>query len=429
MSRADAAPSLALEVREARLENGLTLLLVPDPAVPVFTIMLWVPAGGRNERPGTTGVSHYLEHCYSLGSSRLAPREIDRLVQRLGGGKNAFTDHDYTAYYESLPAHALERIIEVEADRLATLALPEDRLRSELDVVREERRLRIDDSVAGFHNERLMAAAYERHPYGRPVIGSAEDLARMTREDVLAYYRRHYVPANVTFVLVGCFDEARAVDLFRRHLGGIPAGTRPDDVIEPEPPQPAERRLTVTKQGAKLPRTALLWKTVGGDHPDAVPLAVLETVLAHGDASLFERVLRRARQLVVDHSTDYYSLRDPCPFTYRAEARPGVELAAIEEAVEALLAGIARDGPEPGALERAKKQIELAFLAGLESTSARARAIGRYAVTSARGWRWLIEFVERVRAVGPDDLARVVATYFVPERRTVVRLLPEEGAA
>lgn len=414
-----------LDVREARLENRLTLLLLPDASVPVFTVMLWVPAGGRTERPGESGISHYLEHCYSLGSEKLAPREIDRLVQRLGGSKNAFTDHDYTAYYESMPAAALERILEIEADRFATLALPAERLASELEVVKEERRLRTDNSVGGFLHERLMALAYERHPYGWPVIGTREDLERMSRERVLAYYRRHYVPANATFVLVGDFDPARAEALFQRTFGAIPAGEPPQDAPEEEPEQRAERRAVLTKKAARLPRLAILWKTVGLDHEDALALSLLEAVLAHGDAAAFERVLRRERELVTDHSTDYWSLRDPCPFTYRAEARPGVALEALEAAVYALLEGVARDGPEPSALDRAKKQIELAFLAGLESTSARARAIGRYAVASARGWRYLADFLPRVRAIAPEDLGRVARRYLVPEGRTVVYLYPE----
>jgi zinc protease len=411
-------------VRERRLENGLTLLLAPDAAVPVFTIMLWVPAGGRNERRGETGVSHYLEHCYSLGSKNLAPREIDRLVQRLGGSKNAFTDHDYTAYYESLPSAALERIVEVEGDRFAALALPEERLRSELQVVIEERRLRSENSVGGFLHERLMALAYERHPYGWPVIGTREDLEVMSRDRVLAYYRRHYVPANATFVLVGDFDPARAEDLFRRHMGGIPPGARPADEVAEEPEQRAERRASVAKESARLPRLAIVWKTVGLDHEDALALALLEATLAHGDAAAFERVLRREKELVLDHSTDYWSFRDPCPFSYRAEAQPGVALERIEEAVYALVADLVARGPEPGALERAKKQIELAFLAGLESTSARARAIGRYAVTSARGWRYLDEFLPRVRAIEAGDLQRAARLYLVPERRTVLHLHP-----
>jgi predicted Zn-dependent peptidase len=416
----------ALDVREVRLENGLRLLFLPDPAVPVFTIMLWVPAGARTEPRGLSGISHYLEHCYSLGSRKLAPREIDRLVQRLGGSKNAFTDYDCTAYYESLPSSALETIVEVEADRLGGLLLPEERLRSELDVVREERRLRTDDSVGGYLHEKLLALAYERHPYGRPIIGTPEDLAAMNREKVLAYYRAHYVPSNVRYVLVGDFEPARAEELFRRHFGAIPAGAPPRVEIEREPEQRAERRARFTKEGARLPRLTVLWKTVGIDDEDAVALAVLEVALAHGDASRFERVLRRERQLVTDHAVDYWALADASPFTYRAEAQPGVELEAIEEAALGIFDDVARSGPKEREVERAKKQIELAFLTGLESTGARARAIGRYATLSRRGWRYLLDYLEKVRAIGPDDLRRAAACYLVPERRTVVHLYPPE---
>lgn len=428
-SAAPAERDLHLDVRERRLDNGLKLLLVPNRALPIFTVMLWVPAGGRTEPEGASGISHYLEHCYSLGSSKLGPREIDRLVQRLGGSKNAFTDHDYTGYYESLPAAALDEIVAVEADRFARLALPPDRLASELEVVREERRLRTENSVGGFLHERLFALAYVRHPYGRPVIGTPQDLERLSRQAVVAYYRTHYVPSNATFVLVGDFDPEHAEALFERHFGPLPAECRPEIAPTPEPEQRAERRATLVKKAARLPRLTILWKTVGLDHEDAIALSLLDVVLSHGDASRFERTLRRERQLVLDQATDYWSLVDPCPFTYRAEARPGVALETLEAAVDAVIDEIVRDGPTEAEVERAAKQLELAFLCGLESTAARARALGRYEVTSARGWRYLVEYLPKVRCLGPDDLWRAAAAWLRRERRTVVHLLPPRSAA
>ncbi len=422
------AAALDLAVEEVRHDKGLTLLLHEDHAAPGFTIMLWVPAGGRTERAGQSGISHYLEHCYSLGSSKLAPREIDRLIQALGGQKNAFTSHDYTAYYESLPAAALEKIVEVEADRLATLALPADRLASELDVVREERRLRYDDSPQGALTEKLLATAFERHPYRNPVIGWPEDLARMSRDDAVAYYRAHYAPANATYVLVGDFEREKAVALFRKHFGGLAGGARPAVAVAPEPEQAAERRASLTKESVKVPQIAMLWKVPGLDHPDTHALNVLEGVLLEGDAARCDRILRRERKLVQSVGGGHWEYRDPGPFTISAEALAGVPIEDVERAIDEVVAGVVEGGVSEAELERAKATLELAFATRLESTSARAMAIGQAHVTSAEGWRSLTRRIERLRAVTAEDVRRVAATYLRKERRTVVHLLPPAPA-
>jgi len=425
---AAAAPFPPPDLREIKLENGLTLLLLPDATTPVFTIMLWVPAGARTEPPGLSGISHYLEHAYSLGSKRLAPREIDRIVQEQGGQKNAFTSHDATAYYESLPKASLARIIELEADRLGSLTLPEERLRSELDVVREERRWRYENSPTGLMTETLLATAFARHPYRNPVIGWPEDLARLRRQDLLSYYRAHYVPSNVAYVLVGDFDADEAVLLFRRHFGPLPAGARPATAPEPEPEQKEERRARLERASVKLPRLGMLWKVPGLDHADTPALEVLETALLDGDAARLERVLKRERMLASSVGGGHWQLRDPGAFTLSAEALPGVAIEALERACDEALEAVARGGLDGSELERAKNQIELAFVTGLESTAARARSLGRFHTLSARGVAYLRDFPDRIRAVSGDDIRRVVTTYLRKEHRTVVHLLPASAS-
>ncbi len=423
---ADDAAKVFGEIKEVKLENGLTLLLVPDRAAPVFTIMLWVPAGSRTERPGTTGLSHYLEHCYSMGSSKLGPREIDRLVLRLGGTKNAFTFVDYTAYYESLPRSALETIVEMEADRLATLALPAERLKSEIEVVKEERRLRYENSPDGLLGEKVLELAFTSHPYRWPVIGWMKDLEAVTREDAVAYYRTHYIPANVTYVVVGDIDLAETEALFRKHFGALPSGVRPAVEVAPEPPQEGERRATIRMESATLPRLSIAYHAVDVDHPDLDPLTVLETILAEGPSSRFARVLRRERKLVTGSSASAAGWRDPSPFFIEAEAQPGVAIEEVERAIYAVLAEVAAKGPTAEELDRAKKLIEVAFLTGLESTSAKARVIGRYHIVSRRGHRYLLDYTDRIRGVTAEDVRRVARTYLRPERRTVVFQLPPD---
>ncbi|GIW72268.1 MAG: hypothetical protein KatS3mg102_1810 [Planctomycetota bacterium] len=429
--------ALQLEVQELRLSNGLTVLMLPDRAAPLFTLMLWVPAGTRTERPGSTGISHALEHCYSLGSRRFGPREIDRMVQALGGRKNAFTSLDFTAYYASLPPQALERIIEAEADRLAHLSLPPERVRRELEVIQEERRLRVDNAPAGRLRERLLALAYQRHPYGLPLIGTAEDLQRLDRDAIAAYYRTHYVPVNVAFALVGDFEPEEAHALFEIHMGAIPAGAVPAGEPPEEPEQHEERREVIRKASARLPRLAMLYKCPGLDHPDAAALSVLEAVLLHGDTGRFDRALRRQQQLATFVSGGYWGLRDPGPFVIEAEARPGVALERLEAAIDRAIAEVVERGITPEELEVARRRIQLGTLAGLESTAARARAIGCFQTISRRGWRYLPEHLARLATLDRDEVHAAAARYLVRSRRTVVHqqigaaaaLRPVQGAA
>ncbi len=421
------AKVLRLDVREVRLDNGLTVLLCPDRGAPVFTIMLWVPAGTRTEPPGKSGISHYLEHCYSMGSSKLGPREIDRFVKRRGGHKNAFTYYDYTGYHESLPIDALEDMIEIEADRLATLALPADRLASELEVVKEERRQRTESSPDGLLYERLMATAFTRHPYRLPVIGTADDLLTFTRDDALAYYRAHYVPANIAYVVAGDLDPDRTADLFRKHFGAIAPGERPRFEVPEEPPQAGERRFIMRKESVRLPRLAVAYLTVGLDHADYPALTVLEMVLSGGESARFPRILRRERKLVTYASASQSGLRDPAPFFFEAEPQPGVLVETVEAAIDDLIADMAANGPTPDEVERAKRLIAVSVLAGLEPTDAKARAIGRYHTVCGRGWPGLLDYLARLEAVEPDEVRRAAAAYLVPERRTVGIQLPPDA--
>ena len=416
------------EVEEERLPNGITLLLAPDPEVPVFTIMLWVPAGRRTEAPGGSGISHYLEHCFSLGTRKLAPREIDRIVQDLGGRKNAGTGWDYTCYYESLPSAGLERIIAIEADRFVGLAPPTERLASELDVVREERRRMTDNSLWGTAFERLIGLAWPDHPYGRHVVGTAEDLAAMTPEKLLAYYRRHYTTDNATYVLAGGFDPAQARRLFADRFSGIPRGRKPVVEVPVETNTAGEHRAEIRRRTARLPRIAVCWMTVDCNHEDVAALDVLVTELADGRASRFDRVLQRDRQLIAGHDTWLDQRVDGGALFFSAEARPGVTPAAIESALGDLIEEVVAAGvAEPQRL-RALRRSEIGFLASMETTHGRARALGLAAVTSRRGWRDAFERLDRLREVTSEDLRRVAARYLVPERRRVVIVYPEEVA-
>ncbi len=412
-----------MNVIETVLHNGITLLTIEDHSAPVFTLMLWVPAGARTEPEGLTGLSHYLEHNYSMGSSKLKPREIDAIVARCGGQKNAFTGWDYTAYYENLPKEHLALFCEMEADRLATLALPEERCLSERDVITEERRRSVENSQFGMVYETMSKTAFTTHPYHHPIIGWMDDIRAYNREKAWNYYRQHYTTQNVTFVLSGDFDTTEAVTTFRQYFEPIPAGPKPTLEIPTEPPQTEERRAVVEKQ-VQLPAIYLGWHIPDVDHPDLLPLTLLADVLAGGRSSRFARILKNERKLVTFASAQADQRADPGLFTVMAQAQRGVDIEAVEQAIDEQIDLAQQTTVTDAELQKAKNRVEAAFVLGLETAHAKASVVGYYHTVSQRGWRFLDDYLPNLLRVTANDIQRVAQRYLVETNRTVVTLKP-----
>lgn len=416
------------KVEEVRLDNGLTVLCAPEPESEVFTIMLWVPAGVRTEAPGQSGISHFVEHCYSLGSAHMAPREIDCLVQALGGTKNAFTSYDYTAFYEDLPRPALARIIEAEADRFTSPLFPPDAVRRELEVVKEERRLRTDDTVSGPVNEKLFELAYRAHPYRNPIVGRPEDLERFDADLARHYFETRYVPSEVTYVLVGGFELDRAISSFSRAFADVP--TRRSCAVCPpvEAPLEGELRWRSEREGVQAALLSMLYHAPDIDHEDAAAMALLSTILIGGRAGRLQRALIREQKLASSVSGGYWALRDSGPFQVSAVPQDGVSLDELELAVDAALRRMVESGPSEDELHRAKAQRLLSKLGALESTRGRAHALGVYQTTSRRRYHAHRESFARIRAVTAADVGRVAEKYLGRAGRVVAWQEPPRPA-
>lgn len=416
-------------VEEVRLESGLTLLCAPEPESEVFTIMLWVPAGVRTEAPGESGISHFVEHCYSLGSAHMAPREIDCVVQALGGTKNAFTSYDYTAYYENLPRSALARIIEIEADRFSWPLFPAEPVQKELEVVKEERRLRTDDTVTGPVNEKLFELAYRRHPYRNPIVGRPEDLARFDAELARRYFESRYVADRATYILVGGFELGRAVALFEKAFSPVPARTEAPCRAEPELALDSEIRWAAAREGVTSSLVSMMYHAPEIDHPDAAPMALLSTTLLGGRAGRLQRALIREQKLASSVSGGFWALRDPGPFHLSVVPQDGVSLERVEASVDETLRRFVEEGPSEDELQRAKAQRLLSKLTALESTQGRAHALGVYQTTSRRGYGAHRESFARLREVRREDVQRVAQAYLAERGRVVVWQEPARRAA
>src|SRR5438309_7711626 len=223
-------------VQEHALANGLQVRLLPDRGLPIATLYSFFRVGSRNERPGITGISHLFEHMMFNGSKKYGPKEFDRRLEAAGGTSNAYTSTDVTAYYEDFAAEALPLVLDLEADRMASLTIDDDSLQRERDVVKEERRFRTDNDIDGMMDEALGALTFLAHPYRWPVIGWMSDVEAITREECGRYFRPYYAPNNCTLVLVGYFGRAAALRQIERLYGGIPAGDGLPKVATGPPP-------------------------------------------------------------------------------------------------------------------------------------------------------------------------------------------------
>ena len=413
---------LGVEVLERTLENGLKVLLLEENKAPVATFHVWYRVGSRNEQLGATGVSHFLEHMMFKGTPSTGPKEFTRIVQRNGGWDNAFTSHDYTGYYTNIAADRIHLPVALEADRMVNLLIKEEDVRTERDVVLEERRLRTEDDPSSAVVEEMYAAAFKAHPYGNPVIGWMEEIHRITREELLQHYRAYYAPNNALVVAVGAFNREALFARIREVFGRIPRGPVPPAVRSVEPPQQGERRVVV-KREAKLPFIVAGYHAPTLTHPDSFALEVLASVLADGKSSRLHRSLVYEQQVALYAGASYARLTaDPYLFYLYAAALPGKGSDQVERALYAEAERLQREAVGERELQKAKNQLEADFILSQDSIFSLARQIATYEMVAS--WRDWERYLPGIRAVTAADVQRVARAYLTAENRTVGVLVP-----
>jgi zinc protease len=414
-----------IEIVTFRLDNGLTLLVLPDHFFPVVSLQLHYRVGSRYEQPGITGISHLFEHLMFRGTEELGPEEFSRLLQAKGGEINAFTTKDHTSYFENLPSAHLELAVRLEADRLKNLKLDEENFQTERQVVISERKLRSVDSPFGLLEEQLYALAYLQHPYKWPVIGWDQDLRRMTLEDCRQYYRTHYHPGNLVVVVAGDTDPEKARDLLEKYFGDItPTGPPPEPQVT-EPPQRGERRA-VYKKVSQVEAFFAGFHVVGLGHPDIYPLTLLAAILSTGKSSRFYQDFVRpgkAAELEADLSPPPWTAQDPDLLVIRAVASPGSDLAALEAEVWTRVEELKRDGVKPAELSRAKKLMKSQTVQVLAKNFHRGLLAGLFHLKTGDG-RLSNLMLRNYEAVTLEDIQRVARIYLREDNRTVVILKP-----
>ena len=375
-------PGMAETVTTFTLDNGLDVVVIEDHRAPVVVQMIWYRAGAADEPAGTSGVAHFLEHLMFKGTDKIAPNAFSALIEAQGGDDNAFTSWDYTAYFQRIAADRLEMVMEMEADRMRNLRMTEDDVVTERQVILEERSQRTDSDPGSLLGEQMRAAQYMNHRYGIPIIGWRQEMEQLSRDDAYAWYARYYAPNNAILVIAGDTTPEQVRALAEKYYGPL----APSEGITPrlrpqEPPQLAERRITMTDERVSNPyilRTYLAPERDPGDQKDAAALTILAALLGgDGQTSHLARALQFDTQTAVYTSAFYDgSSIDDATFGFVVVPVPGLPLADAEAALDKALADFITRGPDPAAFERIKTQIRAGQIYAKDSVMGLAQTYG-----------------------------------------------------
>ena len=413
---------------ETKLANGMRVIVKEDRRAPTVVHMVWYRAGSMDEKDGTSGVAHVLEHMMFKGTKNLKSGEFNKRVAEAGGRDNAFTSRDYTAYFQIVPKAALPEMMKLEADRMANLKLEPQEFASEIKVVMEERRLRTDDNPQGLVYEGLSSTMFQAHPYRRPVIGWMDDLEHMTWRDARDWYRQWYAPNNAYVVVVGDVDHREVFRLAQKYYGAHKPQALPERKPQNEPEQAGIRRVSV-KAPAKLPYLAMAWKTpklrdVNKDR-DPYALDVLAAVLDGHDASRFARNLVRGSRVAQSAGAGYDgTLRGEASFMVDGQPAEGKTIADLEAALRAEIKRIQDEGVSAEELARVKTQSIASQIYKRDSLMAQAMEIGG-AEAAGVSWRDIDTLLEKLKSVTAEEVQAVAKKYFSDDSLSIAVLDPQ----
>ncbi len=409
------------------LDNGLHVILAPDDGSTAVAVNLWYAVGSRNERPGRSGFAHLFEHLMFQGSENVPEGAHFQLVERAGGSLNASITEDRTNYFQTVPPERMNLALWLEADRMRSLRITAENMAREVEVVKEERRLRIDNSPYG--TSQLQAAFYAAYdstscfPYAHSVIGSPEDLDAAELPDVQEFFDRYYAPNNATLTVVGAFDEAEARALIDEYFGEIPRGPDPQEAVCEEPFSHLPVELEVTDPNAQLPAVWISYGIVERSHPDAAALSVLGQVLGAGQSARLNRRLVRDEQVALQASAGASPRLGPGIFQFIGISNQGVQAERLLELIDEEIDRLIEDGVTEEELERARNQVRAGTIFSRQSVMGRAEALQSanrfYGTPDA-----IATAVAQIEAVTADDVQRVARDYLRPDNRAVIFTRP-----
>ncbi|MEN8177985.1 MAG: pitrilysin family protein [Pseudomonadota bacterium] len=426
------ASTLTAGVLETQLENGMKVIVKEDHRAPIVVSQVWYKVGSSYEHGGVTGVSHVLEHMMFKGTKAHPPGEFSRIIAANGGSENAFTGRDYTAYFQTLAKDRLPVAFELEADRMRNLVLLEEEFLKEVEVVKEERRMRTEDKPNSLTYEQFNAGAYEASPYRIPVIGWMSDLDAMQVDDLRDWYRKWYAPNNATLVVVGDVEPAEVVKLAEQYFGPL----KPEKISQPKPrTEPEQRGIKrfIVKAPARQPYVIMGYKTpvIGKAEADWEPYALemLSSVLDGGSSARLSRSLIRGTQVAASADADYSAFsRLPGMLMLDATPTPGKSITQIEKELRAEVERFKQELVSEEEMERVRNQVIAAKVYEKDSVFYQAMLIGKLE-TIGLDWRLADEYVEHLKKVTPEQIQQVAQKYLTEDSLSVAVLepLPIEG--
>lgn len=430
-----AGPALAADdgkVANFLLDNGMEVVVIPDHRAPIVTHMVWYKIGSADEPPGKSGIAHFFEHLMFKATTNHAAGEFDRAISDIGGSNNAFTSYDYTAFHETVTPSALELMMSFEADRMRNLILTDEVIKTERDVILEERRSRIDSDPEAVLDEEVDATLWQNQPYRIPVIGWMQEMEQLNRTDAVAFYDKYYRPNNAVLIVAGDVEPDAVKALAQKTYGKVARGPDLPPRIRPvEPEQNTRRTVTLTDARVSVPSFSTQW-VVPSYHiakpGEAEALDLLGEILGGGSRSrLYQQLV--VKQGIASGTGAFFqgTMLDATNFTVYGAPRGDAKLSDVEAAVDAEIARIIKDGVTADELEKAKARYIRAMIFARDKQDEMANLYGAELATGGNV-KDIEEWPDRIRKVTADEIKAVAARYLLLDHSTTGYLLPQQQA-
>ncbi len=421
-STSDVSQLIRLDVEKYTLENGLTVLLYEDHTAPIVSYNTWFRVGSKDETPGLTGMAHLFEHMMFKGAKRYTGEQFDKILQANGAVNNAFTTQDYTGYYIDGPSNKLELIMDIESDRMVNLQVTEENLKAEREVVKEERRLRTENSVVGTIYENMFSTVYKVHPYRWPVVGWMQDLNRMTVVDCQAFYKNFYAPNNAVIVVAGDIDKARVKGLIKKYYGSLEASkTLKKSVLPAEPAQRGERFQQVNKK-VETPTLAVAFRSSKAGDDETFALDLLASILGSGESSRLHRRLVYSEQKALSAKAFNLTPQEPGIFEIMVSLRSGATDDDVLKAIYGEIWKVRKVPVSEQELSKVKNQVMMEYVSSMKTIRGKANVLALNEIMFGN-YQVVFDDLIKYNNVTREQILQVADKYLRPEQRSVVKVV------
>ncbi len=416
------ADQIRFHVEKFQLDNGLTVLLHEDHSTPLVNIQHWFRVGSRHEQPGKTGLAHFFEHLMFKGTKKYP--DFNSMMRKHGLENNAFTSHDYTGYYTVGTQETMELILDIESDRMQNLLFEQSKIDSEREVVKEERRSRLDNSIHGTLRAAMFGSVFKVHPYKATVLGSMADLNGASIDDLKAFYKTHYAPNNGVLIIVGAISIAKAKKIIKKYYGSIPPQPLPDRTIPTEPQQMAPRKVTLKKE-VQAPIFYYAYKITKAGSDDAYALDILASILGSGESSRLHQSLVVKSRLATSSSAYAYTPKNPGVLAIFTSMQPNKSTKQAQKKVLKIISRFRHFLVTDLELTKAKNQVMRAYVDSLKSISGKTETLALNEIYFGDYSQFFLD-VDRYQRVTKEDVLAVAQKYLNPTQKSLVEIVKKE---